>query len=264
MRRSRCRRSGLVTAAGLVLFFLVAGPHSALACSLRVGWEPYAVYTFQDADGEPSGADIELIEALGQELGCELTFEELPWARVLHELEIGSLDVASSASQTPEREVYARFSRRYRQSEMAVYVRRGEAKRHDFETLAALAASDFKLGIITGYHYGDEFAALMEDPTFAGQVDPAVDYRTNIRKLLHGRIDGYLVEDVGVLVAEAEALAVLDQLERLKIRLPAEPLHLMFSSKSVDPALIEAIDAALLRMEQDGRLGLILNKYLKQ
>ena len=266
MRRARCRTAGLVLLTGLLLTVLspIWSPSKAHACDLRVGWEPYAVYTFMDADGRLSGADIELVRALGQELGCELTFKELPWARVLHELEIGALDVATSASQTPEREAYARFSRRYRESEMAVYVRRGEAVRHDFETLAALAESDFMLGVIAGYHYGDEFDALMRDDVFAGKVDPAIDYRTNIRKLLHGRIDGYLVEDVGVLVAEAEAMDVLDQLERLKVRLPTEPLHLMFSSKSVEPALIEAVDAALTRMEQDGRLGRILDKHLKQ
>ena len=266
MRRARCRTAGLALLTGMLLTLSAPATlvSEAQACSLRVGWEPYAVYTFQDSDGHLTGADIELVRALGEELGCDLSFKELPWARVLHELEIGALDVATSASQTPEREAYARFSRRYRESEMAVYVRRGEAERHDFETLAALAESGFTLGVIAGYHYGDEFDALMRDQAFAGQVDPAIDYRTNIRKLLHGRIDGYLVEDVGVLVAEAEALEVLDQLERLKVRLPAEPLHLMFSSKSVEPALIEAVDAALLRMEQDGRLGRILGEFLKQ
>lgn len=250
---------------GALLALLIAtswGGASAQACVLRVGWEPYAIYTFVDEAGEVTGADIELIKAIGQEIGCELRFEELPWARVLLEIERGMLDLASSASRSAEREAYAFFSETYRQAEVAIYLRRGEGEKHRMASLAEVPRRGFRLGTIAGYYYGPEFDALMKDAAFAAQVDAAVDYPTNLRKLLHGRIDGYLVDDVGVLVAEARALGIEDKIERHPLRFPGEALHLMFSRKSVDPKQIEAVDRALRRMKADGRLRRIMDKYL--
>lgn len=233
------------------------------ACRLSVGWEPYAVYTFLDEQGDLTGADIELIEAIAQEIDCVLTFRELPWARVMLEIESGALDVATSASRSAEREAFAHFSEPYRSAEVAIYVRRGESDKHALADLRAIAQTGFRLGVIAGYHYGEEFAELMKDEAFAAQVDATVDYPTNLRKLLHGRIDGYLVDDVGVLVAEAKHLGITDQIERHPRRFAGEALHLIFSEKSVDPALVQAVNEAIRRLEADGRLKRIMQKYLE-
>jgi len=231
-------------------------------CLLRVGWEPYAIYTYEGADGTLTGADIELMRALAEDIGCQIRFSKLPWARVLLELKNGQLDAATSASETPERAAYAYFSDVYRDAEMALYVRRGEAKSYKLDSLAAIPAAGIRVGVIAGYHYGVEFAQLMQQQAFAAQVDPALDYRTNINKLLGGRIDVYLVEDVGVMVAEAKALGVEGQIERHPLRLPGEPLHLMFSRQSVEQETVQAVNAGLARMRAEGRLQAIMDKFL--
>ena len=146
---------------------------------------------------------------------------------------------------------------------MAIYVRRGEVGIYQLESLGAVAKTGFRLGVIAGYHYGPEFADLMRDPAFTGFVDEAIDYRTNIRKLMHGRIDGYLVEDVGVMLAEAKTLGVLDQIERYPMAIPGEKLHLMFSRKSVEPELVDAANASLARIMADGRLSKFVDRHMK-
>ena len=77
-------------------------------------------------NGEATGADIDLIKAIADEIGCSVVPVELPWARILKEVEQGTLDLSTSTSWTPEREQWALFSEPYRETEIAIYVRRGE------------------------------------------------------------------------------------------------------------------------------------------
>ena len=257
-----CRVRRLLGAVALLVSGL-PGFDASASCLLRMGWEPYAIYTFADPDGNPTGVDIDLMKAIAKDVGCEVTFRQLPWARMVLELENGVIDVTSSTSRTPERERFAYFSEPYREAEMAVFVRRGEAGNYVLEDLSSIPGADFRLGVIAAYYYGPEFAELIKDPRFAAQVDGAADYETNIRKLLHGRIDGILVDDVGVAVGEAKALGVEDLIERHPVRVAGDDLHFMFSRKSVNPETYAAFNARLARMMTDGRVDEIKARYLE-
>jgi polar amino acid transport system substrate-binding protein len=254
-----------MTLAVFALALLAASPARAdvaKPCALLVGWEPYAPYTFADQDDKVSGADIDLIRAVAAEIGCTLDFAEMPWARIVREIQNGTLDVSTSTSWTPERTEWAMFSEPYREAEMAIYVRHGEAQRFELKGLADVPDQRFRLGVITGYYYGEEFANLMSDPDFVPWVDGATDYATNIRKLINGRIDGYLVEDVGVMTAELAHLGAADQVERYPLRMTGEKLRFMFSRRTVDPSIVAAVNAAVAQMRTDGRLAAIMRQYV--
>jgi len=250
----------------LAAAFWAAMPGTAATadeCHLRVGWEPYGVYTFRNPDGDLVGADIDLVKANAEEAGCKVSFHEMPWVRILLALQKGTLEVATSASWTEERNRFAYYSKTYRYAEMAVFVRRGEVDRYPINSLADIRGIDFTLGVIVGYHYNDEVDELMKDPAFAARIDGAVDYRTNIRKLVHGRLDGYLAEDVNVMIAEANILGLGEKVERHPMPVSGDQLHLMFSRKTVDPAIVSKMDAAIVEMRGDGRLQAMIDKYLK-
>jgi polar amino acid transport system substrate-binding protein len=250
----------IVAACVMTLF---AGPASAQQCMLRAGHDSYGVYSYIDAEGRAGGIDIDVIRAFADELNCDITFVEMPWTRILLAIEAGQLDMTSSASVTPEREAFARFSAPYRQAEVAIYVRRGESGRFDLEGLRDIEKAGLRLGIVTGYYYGEDFDALMEDERFAAQTDPAADYDTNIRKLLHGRIDGFIVDDVGVMVSAVRGLGVEDRVERHPLLLAGDDLHFMFSRKNVDALRVEGINHIITRMQNDGRLSDIMRKHLE-
>lgn len=258
----RFRRFAVI--ALIALFFCAAESGRANAsCALRVGWTQYPVYTFKDAQGNVTGIDAELTRAIANDIGCTSKFVELPWARIVSEIRNGTLDMTSSASRTPEREAFARFSDPYREAEVAIFVRRGESNTYRLDGLSSIPETGFKLGIVVAYYYGAEFQRLMNNAAFAAQVEGATDYPINIRKLLHGRIDGFLVDDIGVMVGEMKLLGVEEQLERYPLRIAAESLHMMFSKKSVDTATIESINASLATMKADGRLKSIMDRFLK-
>jgi polar amino acid transport system substrate-binding protein len=244
------------------LFCIATWRDVGASCTLKIGWESYVPYQFADRDGRPTGADLELIREVAKAIGCDPVFKQMPWARQLSELRNGTLDVAASASHTPEREEYVRFSVPYRRAEMAIFVLDGTASQYALSSLSDIPAIDFKLGIIFGYYYGEEFEAFRNDPAFATHVDAAADYPTNIRKLLHGRIDGFLVDDVAVMLAEARALGVEDRVERHPLHITGDVFHLMFSRQSVDPEIVAAVDRELERLKAEGRIQAILDKFL--
>ena len=231
-------------------------------CSLSVGWEPYGTRIYVDAGGSVTGSDIELMQTLAQEIGCTIHFKQLPWTRHLLELQAGRIDVATSVRWTAEREGFGWFSDVYRHDEMALYVLRGTVENHPLTGLAALPETGFKLGVIGGYYYGPELEALMADPVFARQVEVASDYATNLRKLMHRRIDGVLADDVTVVIAAAKTLGLYERLEKHPLAVPGNVSHLLFSKKSVAPALVAAVNARLASMKSEGRLQRIMDKYV--
>jgi len=231
-------------------------------CTLRIGWEPYGPYQFAGSDDRPTGADIVMMRAIAETIGCDAVFEEKPWARQLTELTHGMLDVALSASRTAEREEYAWFSVPYRQAEMAIFVRQGTASQYPLSRLSDILDIDFQLGVIFGYYYGKEFEELKNQPAFAAHIDAAADYPINIRKLLHERIDGLLVDDLNVMLAEARALGVADRIERHPLHIPGDEFHLMFSRRSVDPDIIAKVNRALEKMKSDGSIQTIFDDFL--
>ena len=235
---------------------------AAEPCTLRVGWEPYAPFTFADENGEATGADIDLITAVADAIGCAIVPVELPWARILKEVEQGTLDLSTSTSRTPEREQWALFSRPYRETEIAIYVRRGETQRFALQELADIPEQQLRLGVIVDYYYGEALAEAAGDPGFAAWIDGAPDYPTNIRKLVSGRIDGFLVEDVAVVEAELARMGMSEAVERYPLRIPGQKLHFMFSRETVEPDLVAQVDAAIAQMRADGRLDAITAKYL--
>ena len=235
---------------------------AAEPCTLRVGWEPYAPFTFADENGEATGADIDLITAVADAIGCAIVPVELPWARILKEVEQGTLDLSTSTSRTPEREQWALFSRPYRETEIAIYVRRGETQRFALQELADIPEQQLRLGVIVDYYYGEALAEAASDPDFAAWIDGAPDYPTNIRKLVSGRIDGFLVEDVAVVEAELARMGMSEAVERYPLRIPGQKLHFMFSRETVEPDLVAQVDAAIAQMRADGRLDAITAKYL--
>jgi polar amino acid transport system substrate-binding protein len=259
----RSRPGLLAIAAGLIMAASAAGRVEA-GCTLRTAYEPYGVYMFIGADGKAAGVDVDLVQAIADELGCVASFPKMPWARTLRELENGGVDVATSASRTPERERFAHFSAPYRQAQMGIYVRKGETGRYALDGLPGITDVGLRLGVMRGYYYGPEFETLMADPVFARQVDVAVDYETNIRKLLHGRIDGFLVDDIGVMVGALADYGAEDQVEQHPVFLAGDEFHLMLSRKSVSDSRVAEIDEVLARMEADGRLRRVMDEYINK
>ena len=91
-------------------------------------WPPYV---YRDAEGRYTGLDLELLKAIFKEAQCTLvTLPELPTARRQLLFQKGGLDLMLAASETPERQTYARFSISYRDEAVGVFSKSGAPGSH--------------------------------------------------------------------------------------------------------------------------------------
>ncbi|MFE8070499.1 transporter substrate-binding domain-containing protein [Marinobacteraceae bacterium S3BR75-40.1] len=244
----------------LLLPGILGAASPAQGCELISTWEPWPPYQYID-NGRLTGLDIELLEAIAKEAGCALHFVRQPWARALHDLKAGTLDVASGASRNSERETFAYFSNEYRKENMVLFVKASQVKDHaikDVEDLARM--SDFRLGITRNYFYGEAFEKVVKEGTFAGQLSMVTRTRQNFEKLRLGRIDG-LLADLFVGAYLARELELQNQVAVYPLVVHSDSIHLMFSKAGVDPATVARMNRALKTIRENGTYQRIVERY---
>lgn len=108
----------------------------------------YAPYTFVGDDGQLQGIDIDMIKAVGEEMGVEIEFTTGNIAGLLPALNDGKVDVISSAmSMTEERKKQIDFSIPYMKTSHIAVVR--EADKDKFAK-GLEDMSEAKVGVIAG------------------------------------------------------------------------------------------------------------------
>ncbi len=259
-RRAASVRAWLGTA-GLLVTMATVSHAEQPACTLLVGWEPYAVFTYDRGDGQPAGVDIDLMRRIGEQAGCAVAFRELPWTRILLELQAGRIDATTSVQHTPERDGFAYFSVPYRKGELALFTRRGEASALPINDFEDWAGTGKRLGVILGYSYGPSVDPVLASPEVVALTDVAPDYATAIRMLVSGRTDAFLSEDVNVMAGEVAALGVADDIERHPAHVPATEYHVMFSRESVPPDVVSAADLVIDEMKRSGEIDALIEHY---
>lgn len=230
-------------------------------CKLTSSWEPWEPYQYQ-AGETLTGLDIELAQAILKEAGCEVIFKKRPWARALDEVEAGTIDFLTGASRNPERELYANFSAPYRDETMVLLVREGESKKYTLTKLGDIKTVEFTLGVARDFYYGEEHKQLMQDENYQKKVSVVPSDVQNVKKLLSRRVNGILIDRyTGPYLAKQEEGQ--NQVEQHPVRVSSSDIYLMFSKKSVDPALIEKINAAVATIQSNGTYQAIVNRYLE-
>lgn len=246
----------------IMLFSAAFGSASADSCVLRSVWEPFEPYQFENAYKDISGLDIDLLKAVATEAGCTLKLRQLPWKRALQLIKEGHIDVASGASQTAEREQFARFSVPYRRETMLLYTLAKRSQTMNIKSLQALSESVYSIGVTLGYTYGNEFDEMRKQGAFVGRLSEMTSDKQNLRRLSLGRVDLVLVEQfVGHQIVQNESLG--DTLKPLPLLIPTGSIHFIFSKKSVSQERVQAFDEALKRIINNGTYNAILKHYLR-
>jgi len=250
-------RNSLVVA--VLASLLVAGSAVAAPCALKLGWESYAPYQMKVGD-DVGGFEVEMFAVAAKEAGCTFSAKEVPWKRLMVDLEAGRMDAAMGVTRTPEREAYLSFTDTYRNDEMVLFVRKNEAGKYPLSGADDVVKTKLKLGVVGGYEYGEALEKIKV--AAPAQIDESSGTDLNIRKLLAGRVDGFLeAREVGV--QTIKDAGVVDKIEVHPFVFSSGPVHFAFSKKSVDPETAGRFDAALVRLKADGRFQAIVDKYSK-
>lgn len=212
---------------------------------------PYPPFEFEEG-GKQVGIDLDLMTAIGQDLGLRTAVQDTDFDGIFAALAAGQCDViASSVSITDERKQSNDFTQGYYEIQQSLLVRKADAEK--YKTIEGLKGKTVAVqSETTGEEYAQSQAsqAGFSVKSFTGADDA-------INALKAGQVDGVL-QDLPVNAYNAEK----DNSLAVAARYQTEPEQYGFVIKKGNTALRNAIDGALTKLKSDGRHKEILTKYL--
>ena len=240
-----------------------ATPEVVLApvrCNLTMGWDPWEPYQYLSLDDEVKGLEVDLISAMANEAGCDITFVQDSWMNLLAGIRNGNIDMLGGATKTNSREKFARFSNSYRHESFLLYVRAGEPAEYADRSLKELLEDGFRLGITQDYIYGEQVNAIQDDENLSSKLVSVPITEVNYYNLTQGHIDGFL-EDPFVAAFTIKRKGLQGQIEALDIEIHSGDVSIIFSKESVTQETVEAFNNALVKLEESGQYEKILARY---
>lgn len=212
-------------------------------------WDPF---TSTSLDG--GGLLIEVATEAFRRAGIGVRTEFLPWKRAYDGAKRGTYDALAGASHTTEREQHFHFPRYHFGARLKLFSRRGA--KAEYRTLADLCPAT--VGILRGSFLVD---LLKVEPCLT--LDLSDDVLTNVRKLVHGRIDLLAESEVSVYhYLRSDLPQHVDSITALEPPLARDAVYVALSKALPGHAEVgAAYDSAIDSMRSDGTLDAILLKY---
>lgn len=225
------------------------------AGALKVGTETaFAPFDFIK-EGQHAGLNVDLFNEIAKELGVKLEWVLLPWEGVLPGLETKKFDmVAGPATITKARLERYRFTTPIAEATLALLKRKGDAALTKPADIAGktVGAAKSSAQLAQLKVYGDTLPAKIDAREYPGNNEAYAD-------LAAGRV-----------VAVANSLPNIayvasqrpDTFEVLQPSIGAQTFFGYIGRKDADSAsLLDAVDAALMKMKADGRLATLQKKW---
>jgi len=261
MKRNFCKL--MLGAAFAVAFGGAAMADDALAKVkaagvLKVGTETeFAPFDYIDA-GAHVGLNVDLFDEIGKELGVKIEWVTLPWDGVLPGLEAGKFEyVAGPATITKARSEHYRFSPPIAEATIALMKRKGDETIKKPEDIAGKAVGA-----------GKATAQLTQLKTFGDTLPGKVTAKEYV-----GFNEAYADLAAGRIVAVGNSLPNIAFVAKQKpdtfeVVLPPFGVKTYFGfigRKDADyQSLDDAIQAAMLKIKADGRMGKLQQKWFGQ
>ncbi|MDE4084841.1 transporter substrate-binding domain-containing protein [Planococcus maritimus] len=218
----------------------------------RVGIDTtYPPFEFEQ-DGEYTGIDIDLINAIAENQGFEIEFSPMDFGGIIPALQAGQLDVAiAGMSITDERKEIVDFSDPYFDAGLSLVVA------EDNSDITSLEDLEGKTVAVKSGTTGAQFARDNQDE-YGYEVSQFEDSPSMFQEVSNGNAD-VLLEDYPVIayaIAESE-LALKTVGERL-----TGDQYGIAVLKGENAELLEQINAGLQELRDSGEYDEILNKYI--
>ena len=216
---------------------------------LVVGTEgTYRPFSFhQDGSGDLTGFDVEIAQAVGEELGVEVEFQETQWDAIFAGLEAGRFDaIANQVSITADREEAYTFSAPYTVSTGVIVTAAANTDIASFEDLA---------GKRTAQSLTSNWYTLAQES--GAEIEAVEGWAQSVTLVEQGRVDATINDKLTFL-----DYAQTDDASGLKIAAETQDSSLSaFALRQGSDSLATAIDEALAALAADGTLAEISEKY---
>lgn len=155
--------------------------------------DTFAPMGFRDDQGELVGFDIDLANAVGEEMGMNVEFKPIDWNAKETELKAGTIDcVWNGMSITPERQENMALSNKYLNNKIVIMAKADK----DFDVTCAEDLADLKIGTQADSSALEMLMANEAYDSFKDNVDEYKTYDIAIMDLKAGRIDVVVVDQV--------------------------------------------------------------------
>jgi len=209
---------------------------------------------FTDPTHPKQGFSFEIARAAFESQGYTIETAFVPWARAEDGIKKGTYDFCPTFWINEERQKTILFSQPYAENN----IRFIKPKGNPFEYTGLKSLEGLTVGVVRGYGYPEEF---FKDPKF--RTEEVNDFTTNVRKLLAGRIDLTLEDEIvarSTLLREAPEL--LEQIEFTSGSLTSEKLYVGCGLTHPEhQAIIESFNKGLEEIKQNGTYEAILASY---
>jgi ABC-type amino acid transport substrate-binding protein len=217
---------------------------------LTVGSDiPYPPFEQKSKTGGYTGFDVELMEAIGKEIGREPEFIDSWFETIFRDVAQGKFEaVMSAATITPEREEVVAFSNPYYLSEQAILVKEGS----DITGLADLK------GKVVAAQQGTTGLELGKEKAEAAELRPFPEGPDADNALKAGTVEAVII-DAPVAKQQAEELGGIEIVEKV----PTDETYGIAVSKD-NTELVEQINEGLMKTIEDGSYAKVYEKWFKE
>lgn len=235
----------------LVIILLPA--HSATVTIRADEWFPMN----GKPDGNAQGYMIDMAAAIFIAAGHTVDYKQLPWERAVNSVRAGMFDcvVGAYPEDAPDF-IFPTVS--WGMDSTGYYVNNNSS--WQFTGFDSLLSQ--KVGVISGYAYGEEFDELVKSrPDVFKDVSGKDALDKNFKKLVGNRID-VVVESVAVANAKLKELSLNSQVKLAGTNPEKSPIYIACSpAKDTSKAYIELVEQGTKTLRESGKLKTILEKY---
>jgi L-cystine transport system substrate-binding protein len=216
--------------------------------TLRVGTEgTYSPFSFQGPDGQLTGYDVEVVQAVGAKLGKKVEFVQTPWDSIFAGLESKRFDlVANQVTVNPDREAKYAISQPYTVSEGVIVTRA------DNTTITTLA--DLK-GKTSAQSATSNWAGVAKDA--GANVEAVEGFVQAVQLLKDGRVDATVNDTLAV--AEYQKTRADSAVKVAGTT--GDHSKQAFAARKDSTQLVTDVNGALDQLRADGTLKRISEKY---
>ncbi|WP_444997648.1 substrate-binding periplasmic protein [Aliikangiella sp. IMCC44359] len=217
-------------------------------CTLKLGWTDWPPYLEPGKEG-PKGFQIEFVQWITKEMGCDVTYHKRTWEENLKAIENGDIDFLGRASKFSEREMYAHFSEPYRDDMLALMVRENNKHNYTAESLIELLDKGFIIGVLRGGYFGEEVEAIRQNPKYAKNFIQYSLENDILIALDEKLIDGIFEAPFTIDSAKRQTV-FKHQFEKLPIKILIGQLHFMFSKKTTSEEMVKNFNLAMATVKR--------------
>lgn len=213
-----------------------------LVMATNAQFPPYEYYD----NGKLTGIDIEIAELIAQELGMELEIKDMDFSNVIVAVRDGEADIGMAGMVvTPERKKHVDFTDPYMKNAHVIVVMQGSG----IESAEDLKGG--KVGVVA-----DSVSEIYAEDDFGS--DNVVRYTEGsaaATALMAGMVDAIILS-----YTEAKQLAFENDSVAIIYTPYAKDYYSIAVSKE-NPELLNQINAAIAKLESEGKIQEIINKY---